>query len=181
MSVEQRLLQRYHDGEASRAEAAGAERLLSEQPELRPLSQRLEALDRLFAERVQTIRRHGRSASQVIQAAMARLPNRVPRRQARLSVGHAAMGLSALMAVVMGSAIAERMRDIVPVDTVALFAALCGLALLVAARPLVRIEATLFARLMRRSLAVGDGDVLVCRVLGLALLIGGSHLVGLWG
>jgi hypothetical protein len=181
MSVEQRLLQRYHDGEASRAEAAGAERLLSEQPQLRPLSQRLEALDRLFAERVQTIRRHGRSASEVIKAAMAQLPNRVPRRQARLTVAHVAMVLITVMVIVMGSLITERMRDIVPVDMVALVAAVCGIALLLAARPLVRIEASLFSRLMRRSLAVGDGDVLVCRVLGLALLIGGSHLVGLWG
>jgi len=181
MSVEQRLLQRYHDGEASRAEAAGAERLLSEQPQLRPLSQRLEALDRLFAERVQNIRRHGRSASQVVRAAMARLPNRVPRRQARLTVGHVAMALIALTAIVMGSLITERMRNLLPVDTVALLAVVFGITLLLAARPLVRIEASLFSRLMRRSLAVGDGDVLVCRVLGLALLIGGSHLVGLWG
>jgi len=130
---------------------------------------------------VQTIRRHGRSISQVVRAAMARLPNRVPRRQARLTVGHVAMALIALTAIVMGSLITERMRNLLPVDTVALLAVVFGIALLLAARPLVRIEASLFSRLMRRSLAVGDGDVLVCRVLGLALLIGGSHLVGLWG
>jgi anti-sigma factor RsiW len=181
MSADHELLQRYHDGEATRAQAVGAERLLADQPALRAQAQRLDALDQIMHEHAQISRAGHSTPSGLVQAAMQRLPNRVPRRQVRLSVGQMTVATLALAGIIIGSLLTERLRSVMPADAVALISVLAGVALVLAARPLLQIEASLFSRLMRRRLAVGDGDVLVCRVLGIALLIGGSHVVGLWG
>ena len=181
MSADQRLLQRYHDGEASRAQAIGAERLLAADPALRAQARNLEMLNQAMHDHARMSRACDRSPSGLVSAAMQRLPNRVPRRQVRLSVGQLSVASAALVAIIIGSALTERLREVMPANAVALMCLLAGIAVVLAARPLVQIEASLFSRLMRRRLAVGDGDVLVCRVLGIALLIGGSHVVGLWG
>ena len=181
MSADLRLLQRYQDGEATRAEAVGAERLLATSSEVQAQAKRREALDQMLLQHAQDIRHANRSPSGLVQAAMQLLPQRPPKRQVRLSVGHLLVGCVALGAIIMGSALPEHLRESLLTNLVALVCGIAGIALVLAARPLVQLEASVFSRLMRRRLAVGDGDVLVCRVLGLALLIGGSHVVGLWG
>jgi predicted anti-sigma-YlaC factor YlaD len=178
---DEHLLQRYHDGELGRADAAAIERLLAERPELRELSRRVDRLDGLMRERAAQANGRASDPTRLIAAMMERLPQRPPQKHLHLSMAHLALGALAVAVIGLGYAVAGIMRDLVPVGAVAVAGALIGLTLVLAARPLMAFEASLFARLMRQRLSVGDGEVLVCRVLGVALIIGGIHVIGVWG
>jgi anti-sigma factor RsiW len=177
-----RLLQRLHDGELSQAEAAGLQHLMSGRPDLQAASTRLDALDGLLKD-------HAAARAEDIAALEARiraaLPLTPPRREVQISAAHlvtAAVLVSFVaLAVMVADQLSEVMRDVVPVWSLAVVSAACGLSLLIAARPLLRLESSMLGRLLRRRMAVGDGEVLVCRVLGVALIIGGAHIAGLWG
>jgi anti-sigma factor RsiW len=177
------LLQRFHDGELSQAEAAGLDRLMRERPELKAASQRLDALDALLKDHVAEVRTG--QVAELVDRIQQALPSTIPKRQVQISGVHvvvAAVLVSFVgLAVMVADQLTGVMRDVVPVWSLACISAICGLALLIAARPLLRIEAGLFNRLLRRRLAVGDGEVLVCRALGVALIVGGAHIAGLWG
>lgn len=178
-----RLLQRLHDGELSQAEAAGVQHLLSGRPDLQTASLRLDALDGLLKDHAAAVRpAHVSALEERIRAA---LPLTPPKREVQLSAAHlvtAAVLVSFVaLAVLVADQLSEVMSDVVPVWPLAAVSVACGLSLLVAARPLLRLESSMLARLLRRRLSVGDGEVLVCRVLGVALIVGGAHIAGLWG
>jgi anti-sigma factor RsiW len=174
-------IQRYHDGEATRAEAAWVEDMLAGQPELRIESTRLEHLHA----RLRTLAAQSRPDSTVVDAlivrVMAKLPERSPSRQAHVRMNHVLISIVVLICVVFGCGLTEQMRSFIPVEGIALTSALIGFCLVIAARPLANLEAAVFAKFLRRRIAVGDGEVLVCRVCGLALIVGGSHIIGWWG
>lgn len=178
-----RLLQRLHDGELSQAEAAGLQHLLSGRPDLQATSAKFDALDGLLKDHAAVARAADVSALEArIRAA---LPLTPPKREMQISAAHlvtAAVLVSFVaLAVMVADQLSEVMRDVVPVWTLAVVSAACGLSLLIAARPLLRLESSMLGRLLRRRMAVGDGEVLVCRVLGVALIVGGAHIAGLWG
>jgi anti-sigma factor RsiW len=178
-----RLLQRLHDGELSQAEAAGLQRLMAERSDLQAASRRLDALDALYKDHAAEAR--GTDVAQLEARIRAALPSTPPKREVQISGAHlvTAVVLVAFvaLAVMVADQLGEVMHDVVPVWSLAAISAACGLSLLVAARPLLRLEAGVINRLLRRRLAVGDGEVLVCRVLGVALIVGGAHIAGLWG
>jgi anti-sigma factor RsiW len=183
MHTDHRFLQLRLDGELGRAESAAVESQLAEQPALRAEAGRLEALDGL-------LRRRGAALApsqpaEAVARVMERLPQRLPKREVQISVAHVVVGVVLSAFVVMAFAVADSlasvMHDVVPVWALAALSAAIGLALLVAARPLLHLEAGILARLLSRRLAVGDGEVLVCRLLGVALIVGGAHLAHLWG
>lgn len=178
-----RLLQRFHDGELSQAEAAGVQHLLSSRPDLKADSVRFDALDALLKDQAVTAR--SRDVSLLEARIRERLPATPPKKEVQISGAHlvtAAVLVSFVaLAVMVANQLSEVMRDVVPVWSLAMISAACGLSLLVAARPLLRLEAGMLNRLLRRRMAVGDGEVLVCRVLGVALIVGGAHIAGLWG
>jgi anti-sigma factor RsiW len=178
-----RLLQRLHDGELSQAEAAGVQQVLDGRPDLHAAAKRLDTLDAL-------LRDHAVAARSADSAALeerirAALPLTPPRRQVQISGAHlvtaAVLVAFVALAVMVADQLSQVMRDAVPVWPLAAISAACGLSLLIAARPLLRLEMGMLNRLLRRRLAVGDGEVLVCRVLGVALIVGGAHIAGLWG
>lgn len=178
-----RLLQRLHDGELSQAEAAGLQHLLAGRPDLQASSLRLDALDGLMKDHAAEARSADVSALEArIRAA---LPLTPPKREVQISAAHlvtAAVLVSFVaLAAMVADQLSEVMRDVVPVWSLAVVSAACGLSLLIAARPLLRLESSMLARVLRRRMAVGDGEVLVCRVLGVALIVGGAHIAGLWG
>ncbi len=184
MRQEDRLIQRLRDGELGAAEAAGLERLLCDDPALRADAERLERLDDLLRARAldqragaQAAAGSGRGDAALVAAVMARVPAAPPRRQLQLSFGHIAVMAIAGIVIAAGWCLRDPMRDMLPVGTIAAVGALFGLALFVAAKPLMAIEASLIARMVRKRIPVGDGDVLVCRVLGVALVIGAVHIV----
>ena len=178
-----RLLQRLHDGELSQAEAAGLQHLLAGRPELQATSTRLDALDALLKDHAVVARVSDASALEA--RIRERLPATPPKREVQISAAHIVTAIVLVsfvgLAVMVANQLSEVMRDLVPVWTLAVISAACGLSLLVAARPLLRLEAGMLNRLLRRRLSVGDGEVLVCRVLGVALIVGGAHIAGLWG
>ncbi len=184
MRQEDRLIQRLRDGELGAAEAAGLERLVRDDPVLRIRAERLEQLDDLLRARTLYQRASAQAASGgrrgdagLVAAVMARVPAAPPRRQIHLSIGHVAVVAIAGIVIAAGWCLRDPMRDLLPVGTIAAVGALLGLALFVAAKPLLAIEASLVARMLRKRIPVGDGDVLVCRVLGVALVIGAVHIV----
>jgi anti-sigma factor RsiW len=178
-----RLLQRLHDGELSQAEAAGLDHLLAGRPDLKAASHRLDSLDALLKDHAVTAR--SRDVSLLEARIRERLPVTPPKRAVQISGAHlvtAAVLVSFVaLAVMVANQLSEVMRDIVPVWSLAMISGACGLSLLIAARPLLHLEAGMLNRLLRRRMAVGDGEVLVCRVLGVALIVGGAHIAGLWG
>lgn len=184
MKTDLLFLQRFHDGELPRAEAATVEHLLAGRDDLRQESQRFDALDQAMRAQAEVTSVATDPTAQAA-AIMARLPARTPRAQVQISISHvvAAAVLVAFvgLAVAVADTMASVMHDVVPVWALATVSGVCGFALLVAARPLLRIEAGIVARLLRRRLSVGDGEVLVCRVLGVALIVGGAHIAGVWG
>jgi len=187
MNDHDRLLQRLHDGELSQAEAAGLQHLLAGRPELQATSTRLDALDALLKDHAAVSRVSARvSDAAVLEARIReRLPSTPPKREVQISAAHIVTAIVLVsfvgLAVMVANQLSEVMRDLVPVWTLAIISAACGLSLLIAARPLLRLEAGMLNRLLRRRLSVGDGEVLVCRVLGVALIVGGAHIAGLWG
>lgn len=178
-----RLLQRLHDGELSQAEAAGLQRLVAERADLQAASCRLDALDALLKDHA--VESRADDVSLLEARIRAALPLTPPKREVQVSGAHlvTAVVLVAFvaLAVLVADQLSEVMRDVVPVWPLAAISAACGLSLLIAARPLLRLEAGMLNRILRRRLAVGDGEVLVCRVLGVALIVGGAHIAGLWG
>jgi anti-sigma factor RsiW len=178
-----RLLQRLHDGELSRAEAAGLQHLLAGRPDLQAASSRFDALDGLLKDHAAVSRVSDVSAleARIRQA----LPTTPPKREVQISAAHLVTAVVLVsfvaLAVMVANQLSEVMRDVVPVWSLAVISAACGLSLLIAARPLLRLEMGMINRLLRRRLSVGDGEVLVCRVLGVALIVGGAHIAGLWG
>jgi len=178
-----RLLQRLHDGELSQAEAAGLQRLVSERDELQALSRRFEVLDGLLKDHAVAARSH--DVLSLEARIRQNLPSTPPRREVQISGAHIVTAVVLVsfvaLAVMVADQLSEVMRDVIPVWSLAMISGACGLALLVAARPLLRLEAGMFNRLLRRRLSVGDGEVLVCRVLGVALIVGGAHIAGIWG
>ncbi|MBA3699514.1 MAG: hypothetical protein H0W78_11760 [Planctomycetes bacterium] len=183
-----RLLQRLHDGELSHAEAAGLEHLLAGRPDLQAASSRFDALDGLLKDHAAAISRVSSRVSDVsaLEARIRQhLPATPPKRQVQISAAHLVTAVVLVsfvaLAVMVANQLSEVMRDVVPVWSLAVISAACGLSLLIAARPLLRLEMGMLNRLLRRRLSVGDGEVLVCRVLGVALIVGGAHIAGLWG
>lgn len=178
-----RLLQRLHDGELSQAEAAGLQRLVGERPDLQASSRRFDALDALMKDHAVEARSH--DVSQLEARIREALPTTAPKREVQISGAHIVTAIVLVsfvaLAVMVADQLSDVMRDVVPVWSLAMISGACGLSLLVAARPLLRLEAGMFNRLLRRRLSVGDGEVLVCRVLGVALIVGGAHIAGLWG
>lgn len=183
MHDHERLLQRLHDGELSQAEAAGIQHILAGRPDLQAASSRLDMLDGLLKDHAVAARTSDVSALEA--RIRERLPSTPPKREVQISAAHivtAAVLVSFVgLAVMVADQLSEVMRDVVPVWSLAVISAACGLSLLIAARPLLRLEAGMLNRLLRRRLSVGDGEVLVCRVLGVALIVGGAHIAGLWG
>ncbi len=183
MQANERLLQRFHDGELTQAEAAGVEHLLAQQPALRAASLQLDALDGLFKEHATRV--HATSTADLVQRIRANLPLTVPKREVQVSVMHVVASVVLACFVAMGVFLADNLKwllnDMIPMWSLALIAMACGLSMLVAARPLLHLEAGIFQWMLRRRLAVGDGEVLVCRVFGVALILGGTHIAGLWG
>ncbi len=177
------LLQRLHDGELSQAEAAGLQRLMGERPELQATSRRYDALDALLKDHAVEVRLQDVA---VLEARIREhLPTTAPKREVQVSGLHLVTAVVLVsfvgLAVMVANELSEVMRDVVPVWSLAAISAACGLSLLIAARPLLRLEAGMVNRLLRRRLSVGDGEVMVCRVLGVALIVGGAHIAGLWG
>lgn len=187
MNDHDRLLQRLHDGELSQAEAAGLQHLVAGRPELQAASTRLDALDGLLKHHAAEYRACASTtdASLLASRILERLPSTPPKREVQISAAHivtAAVLVSFVgLAVMVADQLTQVMRDVVPVWSLAIISAACGLSLLIAARPLLRLEAGMLNRLLRRRISVGDGEVLVCRVLGVALIVGGAHIAGLWG
>ena len=177
------LLQRFHDGELSQGEAVGLRRLLGDRPELQATSLRLDALHALLQDHTAEVR--GADIAVLEARIRQALPLTPPKREVQVSVVHiiTAVILASFvgLAVMVADQLSDVVREIVPVWSLAVISATCGLVMLLAARPLVRLEAGMFNRLLRRRLSVGDGEVLVCRVLGVALMIGGAHIAGVWG
>jgi hypothetical protein len=183
MNTNDLLLQRFHDGELTQAEAAGVEPLLAQQPALRAASHQLDALDGLLkahAMRVQTT-----NTADLVERIRANLPTTVPKREVQVSVMHVVASVVLACFVAMGAFLADHMKwllsDMIPMWSLAIIAMACGFSLLIAARPLLHLEAGFIQWMLRRRLAVGDGEVLVCRVFGIALILGGTHIAGLWG
>ncbi len=183
MQPNDRLLQRFHDGELTQAEAAGIEHLLAQQPSLLAASQQLDQLDQLLKAHVE--RTVTSDPAELADRIRYHLPTTIPKREVQVSVMHVVAAVVMVCFVAMGVILADNMKwilhDVVPMWSLALIAMLCGGALLIAARPLLRLEAGIIQWMLRRRLAVGDGEVLVCRALGVALIIGGTHIAGLWG
>ncbi len=183
MHDHERLLQRLHDGELSRAEAAGVQHLLGARADLQSSSTRLDALDALLKDHAVASRVSDVSAleARIRQS----LPATPPKREVQISAAHLVTAVVLVsfvaLAVMIANQLSEVMRDVVPVWSLAVISAACGLSLLIAARPLLHLEAGMLNRLLRRRLSVGDGEVLVCRVLGVALIVGGAHIAGIWG
>ena len=187
MHDHERLLQRLHDGELSPAEAAGLQRLMGGRADLQATSRRFDALDALLKDHAADALSSARMQDVAALEARIRehLPTTAPKREVQVSGLHlvAAIVLVSFvgLAVMVANQLSEVMRDVVPVWSLAAISAACGLSLLIAARPLLRLEAGMVNRLLRRRMSVGDGEVMVCRVLGVALIVGGAHIAGLWG
>jgi hypothetical protein len=183
MTPNERLLQRFHDGELTQAEAAGVKHLLAQQPGLQRASVQLETLDGLFKTHASQLQLSDPAA--LAERIRYHLPSAIPKRQVQVSVMHVVASVVLVCFVGMGVLLADHLKwilnDVVPLWSLALLSMASGAALLVAARPLLRLEAGLVQWMLRRRLSVGDGEVLVCRTLGVALIIGGIHIAGLWG
>lgn len=178
MTPAERVMQRYQDGEANRAQQAAVQGLLASDADLARRFRQLERLDALLKTRTQHLPRP--EVEPLVARVMEHLPAERPRAQATLSLGHVLVAMTAVASVVMAAILADMCRLWLPTEAIAAACALIGLALVVAARPLAHMESSLVAGFLARRLAVGDGEVLVCRALGIALILGAAHIAGLW-
>lgn len=178
MKPAERLLQRYHDGEASRAEKITVESMLAQDAELARRSRQLEWIDSGLRHQARNQTESGFDL--LAGRVMERLPAESPRVQASFTLAHVLMASLAVGLILMAVLLADLCRPWLPTEAIAAACALAGLALVVAARPLAHIENSLLSGFLARRVTVGDGEVLVCRALGIALLIGAAHIVGLW-
>jgi hypothetical protein len=181
-----RLLQRLHDGELTQAQAAIADAAVAKDAELQALSQRLGALDALM--KVYSAHRHADETAccdALLNRLCQQLPTTVPKREVQVSVMHLVAATVLVCFVAVGVLLADQLEwilsDVVPMWSLAVLSMMCGIALLVAAKPLLQLENGMLNLLLRRRLAVGDGEVFVCRALGVALIVGGTHIAGVWG
>jgi len=181
MTPAERLIQRYHDGEIDRLDQAAVTRLVADDGDLAIYSRRLGRLDALLqAHSCAKAQGYGVEAADFAADIMIRVPTAVPTKPQKISIGHLVVGALAITLVAGVAILADLLRAWIDVEGIAAGCALAGLALVVAARPLVGAENGLLGRLLMKRVVVGDGEVLVCRLLGLALIIGGAHIAGIW-
>lgn len=173
------LIQRYVDGCCDRAEAAVVEAWLAAgDPQVR---QRIEAAQRLHRLLLAESRQApGLDREDLAQRIIAAVPLTPPVRSPRIGVGQilAAALVVACVGLVAGLASQDPFRRLLDLALIAWCAMGLGFAILVLARPLRRLENCVMSRLLRRQIALNSADVLVYRVAGLAVVIGGLYL---WG
>lgn len=169
----ERLLQRLIDGELSRHEAAGLAQLMQGRPELAEQERKLRDLAVLMS----LDARH-EDGEALRSAILLRLPARPPRAEARvrpLDVLYAGLVIALISTTF---AVLKVMTDqAMLLAVLAIISLVAGLALLLMAGWLRQTEAGMLSRLLRRPIAIGPGDVLVYRAVGLALALGGFWLV----
>lgn len=178
MTPNQQLVQRYHDGEANRVQQMAIEGLLAHDPALAQQSQALENLNQQLM--AQAAGHQQRDVESLVAQVMERAPAETPKAHAAINLGHVLVGGFAIAMVAMAMVLADMCRLWLPVEGIAAACAIIGLALVVAARPLAQLENSLIGSLFSKRMVVGDGEVLVCRALGVALLVGAAHIIGLW-
>jgi hypothetical protein len=174
MRQHDRWLQRLVDGELSRQEAAGLARLQQERPELADQERRLRDLAVLM--RLESARAP-HAHEELRSAILLRLPARPPRAEARvrpLDLAYAGLVIGLIAATfAVVKVVADQAMLLAILAVISLMA---GTGLLLMAGWLRQTEAGMLSKLLRRPVAIGPGDVLVYRAVGLALAVGGLWL-----
>ncbi len=136
-----------------------------------------EQLDRLLQHHY---RQHGQGnppSESLLFAIIDRLPATAPRAGLRLSVAHVLV-LALVLSTCAGIGILSRsILDLHQAFLASLALIIPGLALFVGARWVCQGESIVYHRMLRRSIMVDPGDVLVYRVAGLVAVIAGAIIL----
>lgn len=173
MDRDQRLLQRHLDGRLGRDEAAGLRHMLVARPDLASQAAALDCLDIALRAQATTQQPPAGLAARIATALPAR-PARAPfrLRLRDLIYANMAVGVVALTYAVLATITAQ----VQLLMALALVGLVGGTTVLILAGSLRRAEADALGRLLGRRIAIGRGDVLVYRTVGVALAVGGVWL-----
>jgi anti-sigma factor RsiW len=172
-----RTLQRSIDGELGAAENAAVQHLLAADSAARDHARSLERLDRLLRTRATALARGHEAHDQVVSGIVRRMPSGAPERQKQLRLLDLVFAGGALTAVVLFYGLVGSLRDLLPLTAMAVASFIAGLVLIVMARPLRKVETGFITRVLRKRVNLGSGDLLVYRVTGIAIVIGGIWLL----
>ncbi len=177
MDSRERIVQRSVDGELGAAENAALQHLLASDQDARDTAQRMEGLDRLLRADAARLTRDEAADDMRVARICAKLPAGAPQRQQQLRLLDLIFAGIALTAVTLFYGLVGTMRDLLPLTSLAVISLIAGVLLISLASPLRRVETSFFSNLMKKRLNIGDGDLLVYRVTGIAIVIGAIWLL----
>ncbi len=170
-----RILQRYVDGELDADKAAAVAHLAAANAGAAVRLRLLETADRLLSEHAATLPVSDPHA--LLGSAMARLPAGAPQRRSHVRVGDMAFASTIIATVGVLAGVSRRMSDVLPLTLLALVSMAVGTALILGAGPLLRGEHPLLSRVLGKRIEVADGGVLLYRLTGIAIVLGGIWMV----
>ncbi len=177
MDSRQRIVQRSVDGELGAAENAALTHLLTSDQDARDTAQRMEGLDRLLRADAARLARDEAADDLLVAKICNHLPAGSPQRQQQIRIYDVAFAGIALTAVVLFYGLVGSMRDLLPLTSLAIISLAAGVLLVGLASPLRKAETSVFSRIMRKRMNIGDGDLMVYRVTGIAIVIGAIWLL----
>jgi anti-sigma factor RsiW len=169
------LLQRAVDGQLGPAENAAVRCMIAGDPQIAAREQALTGLDQLLRQAAAP-RRQLADHQRLRERIMARLPANRPIEQVQLRIGDVVLGTAVIGLLVMTygtlGLVLDRSLLLVLLAGISLVAG-CGLLAFAGA---LRGDLPMLGMLLRRRIAVGPGEVLVYRAIGLTIAVGGIWL-----
>jgi len=166
------LIQRYQDGRLDRSQAAGLDRILDQDKDLRKDLARLGELDELLRDRPLP----GGDRHDLLARIRAELPGEAPARRASMTLGQLGVLAAVLAIMVLIYGLADSVGDLVNLGLLAVLSTGLGIGFIVAARPLRALEVGLQSRLLHRRIRITGGDLMTYRAIGAAMVLGAIWL-----
>lgn len=177
MDDRHRLLQRSIDGELGAAENAALQHLLAADAAARDAGRQLERLDQALRARASLLVADTSTNDERVALIAARLPAAAPQKQQQLRLVDLAFAVIALTAVALFYGLVGTLRDLLPLTAMAIGSLVAGALLVLMAGPLRAVETSFISRVLNKRLNIGSGDLLVYRVTGIAIVLGGIWLL----
>jgi hypothetical protein len=173
MDSRERLVQRSVDGELGAAEHAAMTHIMNDRSGIRRTMRHLEALDRLM----RTSRKHHSERMTVLlDRVCARIPTTPPERHQHIRLMDITFGIVVLPLLVYCYNAVGSTRGLASL-VFATASVIAGLVLVLMTTPMLTRRTTLLQRLFSRRVNVGSrADVVICRLIGITVFIGGAAL-----
>lgn len=173
MRDQDRLLQRYVDGELPADQGAALRHMLATDAVLHQALAKLEGLHGQLA------RAHQRQDQDhdLLVSIREKLPLAAPARSRQLRVADIVFLVSLTTTIGLIYGLVGSFHDLIPLTVVAILSMVCGAILITMARPLQDMKTGLISRFAQSRFNLGCSDVAIYRVVGITIFIGGIWLI----